>query len=299
MQINFTRANEYEADRIGIGILANAGFDPDAMGDFFWILQKNTGRASDQVPEFLRTHPVSDARVAEARNRAAQYKTDKQIKDSKEFRQAQMQILVRTSADVGRLQQRLEKSIPDDVSDRSEILEYGLALSLHRQEKFEQAQQLIDSLLEKAPRDGNYLRLAGANAFALGKKVRGREIFEGLLNIYPLHYPTLIQYADSLEGVGENEAATKLLREFVRNSDRERPHAYALLARNAEKAGHQLESLEALAENYYLTGRPKLAVSQLKRASELVQPGSTDELRIKDKLIKMRAEAAEALREYP
>jgi len=34
-RINFTRANEYEADRIGIGFLAAAGFDPNAMPDFF------------------------------------------------------------------------------------------------------------------------------------------------------------------------------------------------------------------------------------------------------------------------
>ncbi|HEV3486691.1 MAG TPA: M48 family metalloprotease, partial [Vicinamibacterales bacterium] len=33
-QINFTRANEYEADRVGIGYLASAGFEPRAMPDF-------------------------------------------------------------------------------------------------------------------------------------------------------------------------------------------------------------------------------------------------------------------------
>jgi beta-barrel assembly-enhancing protease len=34
-QINFTRANESEADRVGIGILSSSGFDPIAMPDFF------------------------------------------------------------------------------------------------------------------------------------------------------------------------------------------------------------------------------------------------------------------------
>ena len=35
LQINFTRADEAEADRVGIQTLASAGYDPDAMADFF------------------------------------------------------------------------------------------------------------------------------------------------------------------------------------------------------------------------------------------------------------------------
>src|SRR5262249_49679312 len=33
--INFTRDNEYEADRIGIHTMAKAGYQPEAMADFF------------------------------------------------------------------------------------------------------------------------------------------------------------------------------------------------------------------------------------------------------------------------
>ena len=41
-QINFTRANEYEADRVGIQTLADAGYDPYGMPEFFEKLQKNS-----------------------------------------------------------------------------------------------------------------------------------------------------------------------------------------------------------------------------------------------------------------
>ena len=64
-QINFTRANEYEADRIGISALADAGFDPYGMASFFEVLSRQTTRAPDaRTPEFLLTHPVSTARMA-------------------------------------------------------------------------------------------------------------------------------------------------------------------------------------------------------------------------------------------
>ena len=39
-QINFTRENEFEADRVGFSRLVAAGFDPNAMADFFERLQR-------------------------------------------------------------------------------------------------------------------------------------------------------------------------------------------------------------------------------------------------------------------
>ncbi len=70
-QINFTRGNEYEADRMGIQILARSGFDPQAMANFFWRMGRATrSNTGEGVPEFLRTHPVTVSRISEAKDRA-------------------------------------------------------------------------------------------------------------------------------------------------------------------------------------------------------------------------------------
>ncbi|WP_051403663.1 MULTISPECIES: M48 family metalloprotease [Pseudoxanthomonas] len=73
-QINYTRANEHEADRLGIRALARSGYDVDAMADFFarmsFATRGNSGGYS--VPEYLRTHPVNTTRIAEAKQRADQ-----------------------------------------------------------------------------------------------------------------------------------------------------------------------------------------------------------------------------------
>ncbi len=67
-QINFTRQNEKEADRIGIRILADANYDPRAMPVFFHRLGKaNRVYANTEIPEFLRTHPITTNRIADAR----------------------------------------------------------------------------------------------------------------------------------------------------------------------------------------------------------------------------------------
>ena len=67
-QINFTRNNEYEADRVGIAALSDAGFDPYGMASFFEIISRQQTTSPEmRAPEFMRTHPVTTARVAEAR----------------------------------------------------------------------------------------------------------------------------------------------------------------------------------------------------------------------------------------
>ena len=72
-QINFTRQDEAEADRVGIQTLARAGFDPDAMGDFFARMDRalRPGNDDSNFPSLLRTHPVNTSRISDARARAA------------------------------------------------------------------------------------------------------------------------------------------------------------------------------------------------------------------------------------
>ncbi len=70
-QINHTRASEQEADRIGIQILARTGYDPAAMAGFFGRMQRAMRSQGLGPPEFLRTHPVTTSRIAEAKERAS------------------------------------------------------------------------------------------------------------------------------------------------------------------------------------------------------------------------------------
>ncbi|MGB3649025.1 MAG: M48 family metalloprotease, partial [Desulfobulbales bacterium] len=68
-QINFTRHNEVEADRVGIRTLAAAGYDPQGMADFFGKMNQTVRANGEGPPEFLRTHPMSVNRIAEAESR--------------------------------------------------------------------------------------------------------------------------------------------------------------------------------------------------------------------------------------
>ncbi len=72
MQINFTRQDEAEADRVGIATLAKSGFDPDAMAGFFERMQRalRPGFDENDIPALLMDHPVTTTRISEAKARA-------------------------------------------------------------------------------------------------------------------------------------------------------------------------------------------------------------------------------------
>lgn len=77
-QMAFSRSNEREADRIGMQLMAKAGYDPRAMPKFFSTLdQKTQLNMSDNayLPSFIMTHPLSSERLSEAQSRANSYPT--------------------------------------------------------------------------------------------------------------------------------------------------------------------------------------------------------------------------------
>ncbi len=69
-QLKNSRLYESEADSKGIEFLQKANYNPHAMGQFFARLSKAGQNNSFALPEILRTHPVTESRLAEAENRA-------------------------------------------------------------------------------------------------------------------------------------------------------------------------------------------------------------------------------------
>ena len=73
-EINFTRDKEAEADRVGIGFLAGAGFDPNGMARFFETMARHEGLAATYIPAMLHRSPGRPAIASPRRaRRAAQF----------------------------------------------------------------------------------------------------------------------------------------------------------------------------------------------------------------------------------
>lgn len=74
---SFSRAQEFEADGIGVGISARAGFDPYGASRFLTAMQRNaelkSGNTDPRAADFLSSHPGTPERVKNALNNARRY----------------------------------------------------------------------------------------------------------------------------------------------------------------------------------------------------------------------------------
>ena len=68
-QLNFSRDMEREADRVGFGVMTQAGFQPQGFVTMFEKLQQAARLNDNGNFPYLRTHPMTTERIAEAQSR--------------------------------------------------------------------------------------------------------------------------------------------------------------------------------------------------------------------------------------
>lgn len=288
-QINYTRAHEYEADRVGIGILAGAGYDPDGMATFFEKLERQTRLyASNVPPEYLSTHPVTAARVAEARNRLAQYGGTGE-KDSQYFQLMKAKLLVvmadHPSAAVRDLKQHIRgETFSDQLAAR-----YGYALALLRSGQGAEAWKELNELIEfDRPRSTYLLAMAQAE-MVMGQTDRAVERFDKLREQYPTHLALMDYYSRALLFANRFEEAEALLREAI-NVHPDEADFYQLLAQAATGSGNMAGTRLAMCEFFYLNGRPQDAMLQLRSGLRLPELSYYERARMTARLDELEKE---------
>lgn len=289
-QINFTRMEEQEADRVGIGYLAAAGFDPNGMAGAFSMMMRQRGAAEDYVPALLLTHPVDSARVAEARARVAALPTYPRRPDSSNYALARERLRVLVSSadsDLRRYYEQLRVNDPDNLS-----LVYGNALA---ELKSGTAAKAIDILkpLVAAHQELPLLQVALAQAqLAAGDGDASIATFEHGLSIAPRNVPLTVRYAEALLDLGKPKKAHALLLDLFNNVT-PTPEQIKLTALAASAAGDTGDAYYYMSEYNIANGDLMLATTQLDLA--LAAPHLTEIQR--KRFLARRDEIRAALRE--
>jgi predicted Zn-dependent protease len=258
-QINFTRDNEAEADRVGIGYLAGAGYDPNSMANMFETLSRHAGLAETYIPAMLIDHPVTRDRIAEARSRAAQFPSRKG-KDSQSFSLIRERVRVlTTTADVN-LAQIYEQKIArgeGNLGDR-----YGEALALLNSNHADEAVKILTPLVQQ--HEGLTLLHA-----ALGQaQARAGHVDEALvtfrhaLTLFPRNVPVTVRYAETLMADGKPAQAHDVLLDLFNNVP-PTPDQIRLTALAASAAGDAGDAYFYMGEYQISGGDLNLAAQQL------------------------------------
>ncbi len=270
-QINFTRQNEKEADRFGMQRLENSGYDPYGMPRFFERLQKNSRLYGSQPPEFLRTHPVTTDRIAEATSRAASYKGP-ETRDSLGFQLIRAKLRVMQYNDPKQALEDFQRYV-DTSGNASPVKQYEYALLLSVTGKTGEAARILEKLHRKDP-DRIAYRLALGDVYEhAGNYVQAMKIYKDSLDLYPGNLTFLLPYANILITVNEAPLAYKLASD-IRMNQYGNPLVYKMLAQAAKATGRDVEMHEAMSRYYYLNGYTRNAIQQLELASR--EPGLSD-----------------------
>ena len=284
-EVNFTRAHELEADRIGIRTLSRAHFDPESMATFFVRLEQQSRLYGNQVPEFLRTHPVNTTRISEARMRAASLPKTK-VKDPLEFSLMQARARVLTSERPSQAAEYFKGQLrtqPNSVADS-----YGLAMSYQRLGEYARAGEALKPALAAHPRQPNLAMLGSRIQMAQGETPAALAGLSRNLDYFPRYAPAILEYADALIAAGKPDEARQVLLSHEQALGT-RMDTYRLLAYAARDAGHTIEAQYQMANYLFERGDGHGALAQLDAALRVSSLSSQERSRLKAR----RAEIAE------
>ena len=249
-QINFTRNNEYEADRIGIGALAAAGFDPQGMASFFEVMSRQqTSLTEMRLPEFLRTHPVTTARISEARNRAGSYGRV-QSDDAVNYGIARARLMVNHYDTPEQAVAYFERR---DYAEQTNIERYGRAVAYQRDDRNREANAIYEVLAAEDQKVIAYHIGLAQTQLAREQYEKGFATFDRAVELFPRNVPVVIHYGEQLLQFGKAEEAHKLLLDLMNNVP-PTPEQVRLIARVANEAGDVAESYYYMSEYRLMTG---------------------------------------------
>ena len=238
--VNYTRENEYEADRLGMELMYGGQFDPNGMVEFFTIMTQLSGSSEIGNIEYLRTHPVGANRIAEAAGRVNNKALGaNQVDDYPLFKD----YLQFVSSD----------HLPDAGS------QFLRALASIQAGEYQRADALLGSLYSRDNENIWYSIAFAVNLEHLGREAEAELVYRRLLDIFPGDYILSMRLLGLLKLAGRYQSALVIARrleiEFPENQQ-----VYFQLSEIYQSLHRPALQMMAEAEFHRITGNPQQAI---------------------------------------
>lgn len=280
--LRYSRSNEAEADRVGMQTMVAAGRDPHAAAKMFErMLQASRFATGNRVPEFLRTHPLSENRIADTRNRARQY--PKKIRPAKiDYQLMRARVLNQLSDSPVESIELFTKELSGNPKS-STASRYGLVLAMTDAGRTDEAALELDSLWAKQPDRLEYIIADAKIKMARGDAEKAALAIEAALELRPKNHALTVTYAEALMQSQQSHIAEEVLLAHSRERPND-PYVWYLLAETQGLSGNIVGLHQARAEYFILNGVLDQAEKQLRYALELVNNDYTTSAKINQRL---------------
>ena len=285
-QINYTRASEFEADRIGISTMASAGYDPLGMASFFdYMSHEGPEPSRINAVQFLIDHPIFSDRVAEARNRADQIGRLRH-EDSLSYRL----IRERLRSVAGNPQVALDyyRSLIKNGGGKTVEERYGKAVAEIATRNPAAAIPDLEALLREYPKVTQFYGALGQAYMGNNQLKESQAVLDRGMDLFPRNVPITIRLAETLMHAGDNRRAHVVLLDLFNNVE-PTPDQTRLIAKAANAAGDYADSYSYMAEFYFMTGDLQRGAGQLQMALALPALDPIQRARLSARLEEVRA----------
>lgn len=263
--LNFSRENEYDADRIGMKTLYASGFDPNAFGSFLNKMQKMSMTDSERTPQYLSTHPMSSARMADAENRAEAY-PKVNATSSKHYYLLKARLREMMFSNQTTALDYYQKQ--DNVGNQNKPLLYGYALALLDANQLTQAKTKADILLASDPNEIVYQMLLADIEEENHELPAALNTLKKAMLTKKGYYPLNIQYAHTLIEAGSYEEAKDILNKEIQKYP-DNPYLLAMLSKAQFKSGQEAYGYLSRAKALEIVGSYGEAITLLQKALTL------------------------------
>jgi beta-barrel assembly-enhancing protease len=285
-QINYTRSSEFEADRIGITTMANAGYDPLGMASFFDYMGR-TGPEPSRVNaiQFLIDHPIFSDRVAEAQDRANQIG---RIHHEDSLGYLLIRERLRTVAGDPQAARQYYANLLKNGGGKSIQERYGKDVAEIATRSAAAAIPDLQELVREYPKVPQFYGALGQAYLANNQFKESNAILDRAMVLFPRNVPITIRLAESLMHTGENKRAHLVLLDLFNNVE-PTPDQTRLIAKAASTAGDYADSYSYMAEFYLMSGNLMMASNQLQLALTLPELDPVQRARYSARLEEVRA----------
>jgi predicted Zn-dependent protease len=294
-QLNFSRDMEREADRVGFGVMTQAGFDGQGFVSMFDKLQQASRLNDNGAYPYLRSHPLTTERIADMRSRQPMAAPNPAtLIPTPEHAMVAARARVLSNPGVDALRELLTEASGANfvtmVVPRQAGALYGAVLAASRLREFANARAYLDRLMALVRTDARAARLArlldAEIALAEGDAARAATVLNATLgrqgdadgDALTMRRPELFLLSQSATQTGrggqvaEASKAAQRLQLWVTAHPRD-AQAWQLLSSAYAVQGQTLRAIRADAETQVALLDYAAALDRFKAAQELLRQG--------------------------
>ena len=298
-QLSFSRDMEREADRVGFGVMTQAGFAPQGAAAMFEKLQHASRLNDNGSYPYLRSHPLTSERISDMQGRF-QFRMDAApampLAMDHAMVAARARVLTRPGVDVLRLWVDAASSgefAKSSAAQQAGTL-YAAALSAKELRDFRAARALAERLTARTADDASAAKLARWLNAEIELAGGGAAKAAGLLDAKSKERPEMLLAADAAVATRQPAPMVPVLRDWVATNPRDAT-AWRALANLYGAQNDSVRAVRADAEaNVAILDYPA-ARDRLKAAQELIRKPGVPVDHYEASIIDTRARAVEVL----